>query len=205
MACTAEAIALEISAGGFRLPPPAPETTLIANGLAPIFAPIPGHMAPGWPEQAAALAYRDARLSHRRQGLYGAMYFAAVIAAAFAVDDPVEALRVGLTEIPRRCALAQAVRWALRAVPDIRNYRQARTPWNAVSRECTRSIRSATPAWPSGASRSEGPTSRGSLARPLPWMDNDCTAATAGSIVGAVVGKKGIPSRWHRRFHDTVH
>ena len=35
-------------------------------------------------------------------------------------------------------------------------------------------------------------------------MDNDCTAATAGSIVGAVVGRKGIPSKWHRAFGDTI-
>ena len=35
-------------------------------------------------------------------------------------------------------------------------------------------------------------------------MDNDCTAATAGSIVGAVVGKKGIPTRWYRPFHNKV-
>ena len=35
-------------------------------------------------------------------------------------------------------------------------------------------------------------------------LDNDCTAATAGSIVGAVVGKKGIPARWYRPFHNKV-
>ena len=36
-------------------------------------------------------------------------------------------------------------------------------------------------------------------------MDNDCTAATAGSIVGAIVGKQGIPEHWYRNFGDTVH
>ena len=36
-------------------------------------------------------------------------------------------------------------------------------------------------------------------------MDNDCTAATAGSIVGAVVGEKGIPRHWYRNFNNTVH
>ena len=35
-------------------------------------------------------------------------------------------------------------------------------------------------------------------------LDNDCTAATAGSIVGAVVGRKGVPGHWHRNFHNTV-
>ena len=36
-------------------------------------------------------------------------------------------------------------------------------------------------------------------------MDNDCTAATAGSIVGAVVGRRGIPAKWTRGFDDTIH
>ena len=36
-------------------------------------------------------------------------------------------------------------------------------------------------------------------------MDNDCTAATAGSIVGAIIGKKNIPKHWIRPFKNTVH
>ena len=36
-------------------------------------------------------------------------------------------------------------------------------------------------------------------------VDNDCTAATAGSIVGAVVGKKGIPGHWYKNFNNTAH
>jgi len=34
--------------------------------------------------------------------------------------------------------------------------------------------------------------------------DNDCTAATAGSIVGAIVGKAGVPEHWYRDFNNTV-
>ena len=74
------------------------------------------YAAPGWPEKAAELAYRDASLSHRRNGIYGAMYFAAVISAAFTVDDPVEALHIGLEEIPSDCLLAREVSWALAEV-----------------------------------------------------------------------------------------
>ena len=35
-------------------------------------------------------------------------------------------------------------------------------------------------------------------------QDNDCTAATAGSIVGAIVGKKGIPEHWYKNFNNIV-
>jgi ADP-ribosylglycohydrolase len=35
-------------------------------------------------------------------------------------------------------------------------------------------------------------------------MDNDCTAATAGSIVGAVVGLAGVPKHWYKPFRGKV-
>jgi ADP-ribosylglycohydrolase len=33
-------------------------------------------------------------------------------------------------------------------------------------------------------------------------MDNDCTAATAGSIVGAVVGGAKVPAHWYKPFSN---
>ena len=165
-----------------------------------------GYMAPGWPERAASMAYRDAFLSHRRQGIYGAMFFAAAVAAAFAVDDPVEALRIGLTEIPRDCALQKAIQWSLRIAPEIRNHKQARA---AVDRKFTgmhgvHTINNAClTVW--GITIGNKDFSRVIGETVAMGLDNDCTAATAGSIVGAVVGKKGIPPRWHRGFGDTIH
>ena len=38
-------------------------------------------------------AWRDARLSHRRNGIYGEMFLAAAQSAAFAVSDPLDAVR----------------------------------------------------------------------------------------------------------------
>jgi hypothetical protein len=35
-------------------------------------------------------------------------------------------------------------------------------------------------------------------------LDNDCTAATAGSIVGAVVGGRRIPGHWTKPFDGYV-
>lgn len=35
-------------------------------------------------------------------------------------------------------------------------------------------------------------------------LDNDCTAASAGSILGAVLGKKNIPEYLYSRFNNTV-
>lgn len=165
-----------------------------------------GYMAPGWPEKAAELAYRDAYLSHRGEGIYGAMYFAAVISAAFAVNHPVEALEIGLAEIPRECALARAVRWALKTAPGIRNYQQAReameeqfkgmSPVHTINNACLT-------IW--GITIGEKDFSKVIGETVAMGLDNDCTAATAGSIVGAVIGKQGIPPHWYKNFNNTVH
>jgi len=164
-----------------------------------------GYMAAGWPERAAEMAYRDAFLSHRRQGIYGAMFFAAAIASAFETDDPVAAIRIGLTEIPRQCGLSKAVRWALRMAPRVANYLQAREavdvkfrgmhPVHTINNACLT-------VW--GITIGGTDVSRVIGETVAMGLDNDCNAATAGSIVGAVAGKQGIPSRWYRNFNNTI-
>jgi ADP-ribosylglycohydrolase len=165
-----------------------------------------GYMAPGWPERAAEMAYRDAYLSHRRQGIYGEMFFAAAISAAFETDDPVEALRIGLSEIPRGCALAVAIRWALRIAPEIKDYKLAREAvdrrFNGMHRVHTINNACLT-VWGINIGRTDFSRVIGETV--AMGLDNDCTAATAGSIVGAVVGKKGIPEKWYRQFNNTIH
>lgn len=165
-----------------------------------------GYVAPGWPERAAEMAYQDAYVSHRRNAIYGEMYFSAVIAAAFAVDDPVEALRIGLTEIPAECSLAQALRWALETAPQIRTYADA----NAAVTErfpgmhFVHTINNAClTVW----GITIGGTDLGTVISQTVAMgyDNDCTAATAGSIVGAVIGADRIDNHWVKPFGNTIH
>ena len=36
-------------------------------------------------------------------------------------------------------------------------------------------------------------------------LDNDCTAASAGSIFGAAYGADAIPERWTRNFNNKAH
>jgi ADP-ribosylglycohydrolase len=207
MACTAEEVALKNLKRGI----PASRAGAVNNPFcewigADIRSDPWGYAAPGWPERAAEMAWRDAFLSHRRQGIYGEMFFSAAIAAAFAVDDAVEALRIGLTEIPRDCALAHAVRWALRVAPRIRNHRQARA---AVDRKfagmhCVHTINNACLTI-FGLTIGRGDFNRVIGETVAMGLDTDCTAATAGSIFGAVHGKQAIPSRWYQPFGDTVH
>ena len=205
-ACTAEKAALENLRQGVSAKQAGRKNNPYCEWIGADIRSDPwGYMAPACPEFAADMAYRDAYLSHRRQGIYGEMYFSAAISAAFAVDDPVEALRIGLTEIPKQCALAKAVRWALRAAPSIKNYRQAR---EAVDKKfagmsIVHTINNAClTVW--GITIGGRDFSKVIGETVAMGLDNDCTAATAGSIVGAVVGKKGIPKRWYANFDNTV-
>ena len=36
-------------------------------------------------------------------------------------------------------------------------------------------------------------------------FDTDCNGATAGSIVGAVLGARALPEKWIAPLNDTVH
>jgi ADP-ribosylglycohydrolase len=204
VACTAEEVALRNLKAGV----PAAKAGVKNNPFqewigADIRSDPWGYAAPGWPEKAAEFAYRDAYLSHRQNGIYGAMFFAATIAAALALDDPLKAIEAGLTEIPNGCRLAADVRWALDVGPQFADWREARkavdvrfqgmhpvhTNNNACltvfglilgKRDFTKTI---------GTTVALG-------------LDNDCTAATAGSILGAVIGARGIPEHWWKPFRN---
>lgn len=206
-ACTAEHVALANLKAGVPAAAAADKDNPYCEWIGADIRSDPwGYLAPGWPEMAADMAYRDAYLSHRRNGIFGEMFFSAAIAAAFALDDPLTALEVGLTEIPAECSLAKAVRWALEAAPGIEGYQDAR---NAVDERFggMHSVHTINNACLTVFGLAIGGTD---LTRVIGetvamGLDNDCTAATAGSIAGAIVGKAGVPEHWHRNFNDTVH
>jgi ADP-ribosylglycohydrolase len=206
-ACTAEEIALANLRNGVPASAAGDTNNPYAEWIGASIRSDPwGYVCPGWPERAAELAYRDATLSHRRQGVYAEMFFSATIAAAMVLDDPVEAIRIGLTEIPAECAFARAVTWALGAAPDIRDHEQARVavdcrfagmhPTHAINNACLVVF---------GLALGDRDFTRVIGETVAMGLDNDCNAATAGSIVGAVVGRRRIPEHWTRGFNDTLH
>jgi ADP-ribosylglycohydrolase len=206
MACTAEDIALKNLKKGVS----AYETADIDNPYvqwigADIRSDPWGYAAAGYPEKAAELAYRDAYLSHRRNGIYGEMYFSAVIAAAFTVKTAEEALRIGLTEIPKECSLYGDITWALDNAKDIHNYREARS---AVDKKFggMHSVHTNNNAClvVFGLLMHDGDFTKTIAEVVAMGLDNDCTGATAGSIMGILVGKKGIDPAWYENFNDTV-
>ncbi len=165
-----------------------------------------GYAAAGNPELAAEWAYRDATLSHRWNGVYGAMYFSAAVAAAFTVDHPRDALEIALGEIPAECAMAETVRWALDRGKGIHHYREARAAVEERFGEmsCVHTLNNAALTI-FGLLIGGRDFTRVIGETVAMGMDNDCTAATAGSIAGAVIGIDNIPAQWTRNFDDVVY
>ena len=115
------------------------------------------------------------------------------------------ALEIGLTEIPRRCALAREIRWALKRAPRIRDYRQARAAVDQRYKgmHVVHTINNAClTIWGLTIGGRDVPRVIGETV--AMGMDNDCTAATAGSIFGAAYGIKAIPGRWTRPFNNKI-
>jgi ADP-ribosylglycohydrolase len=162
-----------------------------------------GYACPGWPEKAAELAWRDASVNHRRNGVYGSMFMAAAIAAAFAVDDPMDAVRIGLTEIPENCLFAEGVRWAL--AQKCVNYREAADAvWKVYEGMFNGSALTNALHVVMGLAIG-GKDFTKTIGETVAMSgDNDCTGATAGSIAGAVIGKDAIPPQWTEPFRGRM-
>ncbi len=168
-------------------------------------ADLYGYIAPGQPEWAAALAYKDAALSHTKNGVYSAMLMAAMLAWAFVTDDMVDIVRVGLSEIPRHCRLAEAVNAVLAAYRSGDDWEQAYdqlilrcgvySPLHAINNT----------AWVVLALLYGG----GDFTRTLGLavacgMDTGSNAASVGSVMGLRSAAAHIPPQWTAPLEDTL-
>ena len=165
-----------------------------------------GYLAPGLPEKAAEMAYYDAYISHRRNGIYGEMYFSAVIAAAFACSNAVDALNAGLNEIPNQCALYKDLLWALETGNSVRDYRHARNLVNerfaGMSGVHTNNNAALTIF---GLILGKDDFDKVIGQTVAMGLDNDCNGATAGSIFGTSYGISAIPEKWYEKFGNKIH
>ena len=206
MACTAEEIALDNLRNGI----PAAEAAVHHNPYCNLIGALIradgfGYANAGDPHAAAQAAYKDAYLTHRRDGIYGEMLFAAATAAAFTCNDGVQAVKIGMREIPQTSKLYAAMEWTLSVLPLIRDVYTGRklVDDKFPGMHCVHTINNACLiliALHLGQN-DVGKTLSSAVGLGL---DNDCTAATAGSIAGAIAGEKDIPLHLSAPFQDTV-
>src|SRR5262245_14389798 len=148
-------------------------------------------MSAGKPELAAEFAYRDACWTHERNGIYGAMMFAAMQAAAFVESDPVRLVEIGLSEIPRNCRLAQYVRESLAWLASCGDFESCMDRVEAAldGMSPVHTINNALVCVLSLFYGTMG--TRDSICiSVMCGHDTDCNGATVGSIVGASAGRR---------------
>ncbi len=168
-----------------------------------------GYGAPGNPALAAEWAWRDARLSHVKNGIYGAMFCAAMISASFATNDLEAIVEAGLSQIPTTSRLYREMRdvidlcalrgnnfWNFEDViagiyEQLGHYNPVHTNNNAAI--CAAAVL-----------LSGGDFEKGITFAVMAGLDTDCNGATVGSIMGAITGAKNAPTHWTGRLNDTL-
>lgn len=204
-ACTAEAEALEQLKCGTR-PEHAGKFNEFVEWIgAAIRADAFGYAAPGDPATAAKMSYNDAYLTHRKNGIYGEMFCAAAVAAAFTAKTPLDAVKEGMKQIPKDSELYKELEWALSYEGKLTNYIRARqlldehfgdmNPVHTINNMCAIVFSLIL----GGNDYTKCISDCVAIG-----LDNDCTGATVGSIAGACLGFDAIPAYWYENFNNTV-
>lgn len=167
-----------------------------------------GYANPGDPARAAEWAWRDASISHVRNGIYGEMWVAAMLAAAYVATDWVKIVRAGLAEIPAHSRLAAGIETVLAAHAAGKRYEQVVDMIHAQWRElrghdwCHTISNAQVVAV--GLLWGEDDYEKTITRSVMPGFDTDCNGATCGSLWGIKHGVNALPKKWTRPMHDLV-
>ena len=199
--CSAERVAYRNIVAGYYPPKSAIYQNPYREWIgAQIRADYFGYINPGKPLAAAEMAWRDASVSHIKNGIYGELFAAAMISAAAVCDDIPEIIHIGLSLVPSKSRLYEGVS----AI--IENWK------HGMSREdCFGAIHSQWDEhnahdWCHTISNAQIVTAallygENDFGRTICMavdcgFDTDCNAATVGSILGMKNGLSSIEERW---------
>lgn len=209
LTCTAERAAYRNLVDGIT----PPHSAVVRNPYrewigAQIRADYFGYANPGRPERAAEWAWRDASVSHVRNGIYGEMWVAAMLAAAYVERDFAAIIRAGLAQIPARCRLAEDIHKILDAhasgkswdeVVEMIHAQWDETDWHDWC-HTNSNAQVVAAALLYGGDDFEKTISLAVM----PGFDTDCNGATAGSVWGVSRGVSALPEKWTAPLNDTV-
>lgn len=168
-----------------------------------------GYVNVGNPEHAAEFAWRDACISHVKNGIYGEMFIAAIIAAAPYCTDMTELIEVGLSEIPRKSRLAadvnEAIKWYRQGLSYDEAAAKIHAKWDEWNFHHWCHTNSNAVICVVALLWGEDNFGNSICKAVQPAFDTDCNGATVGSIMGMRLGTAGIGSKWSERLKDTLH
>ncbi|OGS18039.1 MAG: hypothetical protein A3J83_08070 [Elusimicrobia bacterium RIFOXYA2_FULL_40_6] len=199
--CTAERIAYR-NFSNMIMPP---ESAIYGNPYrewigAQIRADFWGYVMPGKMEEAAKLAFKDACISHIKNGIYGEMWAAAMLAAAYVEDDVEKIIESGLSQIPNTSRLYEAVKQVISWKKDGLGSEQAINKIHSKFDEknfhdwCHTISNAMIVA--AGLLYGEKDFEKSITMAVDAAFDTDCNGATVGSVLGLVLGAKNLPRKW---------
>jgi hypothetical protein len=207
--CTAERVAYR----NFALQIQPPASASFRNPYrewigAQIRADAFGYVNMGNSERAAEFAWRDASISHIKNGIYGEMLMAAMIAAAPYCDDPAVLVHVGLAEIPKTSRLHRDILevcdWYREGLTYDEAVAKIHAKWNETVGHDWCHTNSNAAICVVGLLWGDGDFGRSVCRAVQPCFDTDCNGATVGSILGMMLGAKAIPARWTAKLNNTL-
>lgn len=166
---------------------------------AQIRADLYGWVCPGRPALAAELARRDASLSHRGEGVHGAVFVAALGAAIPAAADLDEALDAALEQIPGDSETAAAVQLArmlstsVDAVEQLHDTYKDLPPVHTINNL-------AVVVWALCSAEDDFSAAIGNAVT-AGW-DTDCNGATVGGLFG--LRGSPIPDKWTQPWSGRI-
>lgn len=164
-----------------------------------------GYACAGNPALASELAWRDASFTHTRTGIYGTMFTAAAIAAAFVVKDPLEIFRIAGQYVPQNSRFADAYRNCLKLVETSSNwlegYERVHNAYGDFG-NCRIYQEIGTVMNTLRFAKNVG---EGICMQVSQGNDTDSFGCTCGSILGAFHEPGSLEPRWLQPFNNTIH
>lgn len=166
---------------------------------AQIRADLYGWVCPGRPDLAAGLASRDASLSHRGEGVYGAAFIAALGAALAVSRDLDLAMPLALEQVPANSEVAEAVRFGLALAGEADAVERLHQQYGHLSPVHTLN-NLALVVWALAAFGDDFSAAVGEAVS-AGW-DTDCNGATVGGLCG--MAGVAIPDHWTRPWKGRI-
>lgn len=208
--CTAERVAFCNFVAGFTPPASAFYKNPYREWIgAQIRGDYFGYINPGDPEAAADMAWRDASISHVKNGIYGEMFASAMIATAAVCSDTEKIIMSGLAQVPHTSRLYAEV---MDIVDGFKSGRPQKDAFRIVHERYdeytqygwTHTIPNAMIV-AAALLYGGGDYGKSICMAVETGFDTDCNGATVGSILGVMLGADAIPEYWKKPINDTLH
>ncbi len=156
-----------------------------------------GVVAPGRPEKAAELAWKDGEVSHINNGIFGEIFNAVMAAYAFVIDDLKIIIEKSMEAIPNDSEYYYVVNYAYEKC-------KKNDDWESSWANCEEEFKKYNwiHTYPNAAAEvialwyGEGDFNKTLNIIAMEGQDVDCNAAQILSILGTIIGYKEIPTKW---------